>query len=168
MRSQRRLKNLLARNRRALVVVPTMVGYVIMALGIPISVRAAKDAGRPHPVAARVCCCGSCDHAKKKCCCCRPAAKDTQDQPDPVAVPPTSALPPLSQEAGNSAVTWQVYWTAPSCDEEAKLWLTDNPASVPPPLWTWRVAQVSVGWLQPIDCSTSALTMSPPAPPPRA
>jgi hypothetical protein len=168
MRFRGRPKTRIARIRRALIVWPTMVGYLVMALGIPIPIRAA-DPSRPLPVQSGSCRCGKCDHGKKKCCCCCAVESDDHAPPKPVSVSSTPSSPKTDRGRADAikAVVWQLYVTAPSCNEQAKLWLTDNPASIVPLQWTCPVALVPFGWLQPIDCTASALTISPPSPPPR-
>jgi hypothetical protein len=171
MRSRGRLKALIVRARRALIVWPTMVAYVVMALGIPIPIRAAQDPSRLLPVQSGGCHCAKCDHGKKKCCCC--CAVESKDQV-PSQSGTVSSTPPSSPQThpGNAddgkVTVWQLYVTAPSCGEQATLWLMNNPASVVPAPLTWQVALVPFGWVQPIDCTATTFTISPPSPPPRA
>ena len=164
MRIPRRFPKLVAPSGRVLVVVPTLFGYVLMALGIPIPIRAAQEPHRPAATQVRVCCCRGCDHSKKKCCCCGSDETTDEVRSGPLVVPSPPRGSPLGQAAGAS---WQVYIAAPSCDQAAKLWLTDNPISVPASPLLWQVALHLVGWLSPVDNSAFALTLCPPSPPPR-
>jgi hypothetical protein len=158
MRTLQLLLRWFASSGRVLVVAPTLFGYLLMALGtIPVPVHA----GQKPPVAAdrppHLCCHGRCD--SDNCCCCAAAEKVGNVQP-------TSVASQVGTVAGED-VTWHIHVAAPTCGDKAKLWLTENPPSVPVAGWLWQAAWHSLGWLAVVDYSPLALHVSPPSPPPR-
>jgi hypothetical protein len=160
------LKKLVVPFQRHLVVVPTMAGYLVLALGIPCPAGVRSDCCQADAVGRQSCC-----SSGSRCCCTQPSqpsktesccSKERPHQGD-LSRPgkPTGAQ---TDHAPSNGRAWQLR----HCGGPANLWATDVTVSMPSAYVAWSFEWAPDGWLA-IFSLEAVHSFDPPSdPPPRS